>query len=207
MDEVGRLLALVALAGLALTLLGGACAWWLDDVRRTRRTLKKMLRAEPQPALCVRGRGAGVGFDLSAGAVAVVWDAGAWALSYRLDELTGAELIVDDRIAARVHRGEARRALDDLAGAEWRVRLRLVFDDLAYPDFELDLWLAEDDGRRGRLSAGEALHEASRWMTRIEALLRRGPARRVAATVASGMGERAAPPFDDDGDEDGVDAA
>lgn len=207
MDEVGRLLALVALAGLALTLLGGACVWWLDDVRRTRRTLKKVLHAEPQPALVVRGRGAGIGFDLSAGSVAVVWDAGAWGLSYQLDELSGAELIVDDRIAARAHRGEARRALDDLGGAQTRVRLRFVFDDLAYPDFDLDLWREEDDGRRGRLSAGEALHEANRWLARIEALLRRGPARRAAAAVASGMGERSAPLLYDDDDEDDVDAA
>src|SRR5215218_1639491 len=127
MDEVGRLLTLLALAGLALTLLGGACVWHLDDVRRT---LRKVLGVEPQPMLVVRGRGAGLGFDLAASAVAVAWDTGGWALTYRLDELMGVELIVDDRIAARVHRGEPRRPLDQISGAEERVRLRLVFDDL-----------------------------------------------------------------------------
>jgi hypothetical protein len=42
-------------------------------------------------------------------------------------------------VTARTHRGEARRALDNLSGAKEHVRLRFVFDDLTYPDFALDL--------------------------------------------------------------------
>jgi hypothetical protein len=205
MDEVGRLLTLLAFAGVALTLLGGVYVWYLDDVRRTGRTLHRILRAEPQPALVVRGRGCGIGFDLAGGAVAVVWDAGRWALSYRIDELVGVELIVDDRIAGRVHRGESRRPLDQISGAEERVRLRFVFDDLAYPDFELDLWLEEDEGRRGRLSASEALQEANRWLARVESLFRRAPAR-AAPAVAPRAPEHARRPVMSDDDEDGADA-
>jgi hypothetical protein len=173
MDEVARLFTLLALAGVALTLLGGACVWYLDEARRIRRTLTQALGAVPQPMLVARGRGVGIGFDLTRNLLAVTWDRGGWQLTYRLDELTGVELIVDRQVAARAFRGEPRRALDQLADPNERVRLRFVFDDLAHPDFEMDLWLPEDQGRHGRLDADEALHEANRWMARMESLLRR----------------------------------
>lgn len=209
MDELARLLTLLALIGAALTLVGGVWVWALDPDRRTRKHLAKILHAEPRPMLIAPKRGAGIGFDLAAGAVAVAWDAGGWGLVYRLEELLGAELIVDDRIAARAHRGEGRRPLDQLSGAEDRVRLRFVFDDLAYPDFELDLWLADDEGRRGRLSAADALQEANRWLGRIESLLRRAPARAAAPVVAASAAPRAVtppPPLFDLDEEDDADA-
>lgn len=184
MDEAARLLTLLALIGGALTMVGAAFAYYLDETRRIRRTLTLALGAVPQPMLVALGRGAGVGFDLSAGLVTVTWDKGAWRLNYRLDELVGVELILDRQVAARAFRGEARRALDQLADPRERVRLRFIFDDPAYPEFLLDLWRPEDAGRRGRLSADEALNEANRWMARMESLLRR-PATRPAATVAA----------------------
>ncbi|WP_068874110.1 MULTISPECIES: hypothetical protein [unclassified Phenylobacterium] len=189
MDEVARLLTLLALLGGAMTLLGGACVWFLDEARRIRRTLTQALGAAPQPMLVVRGRGVGIGFDLSRNLVTVTWDRGGWQLTYRLDELIGAELIVDRQVAARAFRGEPRRALDQLADPAERVRLRFVFDDPRHPDFEIDLWLAEDEGRRGRLQAEEALQEANRWMARMESILRRPVAKPAPAAQMS-----AAPP-------------
>jgi hypothetical protein len=181
MEELARLLTLLALAGGALTLLGGAAVWFLDESRRIRRTLTEGLGAIPQPMLIARGRGAGIGFDLSAGRVCVAWDKGGWRLDYRLDELTGVELIVDRQVAARAFRGEPRRPLDQLADPAELVRLRFVFDDPGYPDFNLDLWRLEDEGRRGRLDADGALHEANSWMARMESLLRRPVAKPAAA--------------------------
>jgi hypothetical protein len=183
MDEVARLLVLLALAGGGLTLLGGVFVWSHDEARRIGRSLKKVLGAEPQATLIAFGRGKGIGLDLARGLVAVTWDRGAWCLVYGLDELTGVELIVDDQVAARAHRSGGGRQLDQLAGAEDEVRLRFVFDDPTAPDFELELWGAEDEGRRGRLTAPEALREASRWMARMEAVLRRQPPRRTAAVA------------------------
>ena len=118
------------------------------------------------------GRGRGVGFNFTRNQVAVVWDTGAWGLVYALDELMGAEVIVDGLVVGRVHRGETRRALDAFDAVE-RVALRLVFDDPGSPDFILELWLPEDEGRRDELPPGEAIAEANRWLARIEALLRR----------------------------------
>jgi hypothetical protein len=179
MDDLTRLLVLLVLAGLAVTVLAGAVRWYMDEGRRVRRGLKAVLRGDVHGFLAARGRGRGLGFDFTSNQVAVVWDRGAWGLVYTLDELMGAEVIVDRLVAGRVHRGEARKALD-VFGAEERVALRLVFDDPSHADFVLDLWLPEDAGRRDEFPPDEAIAEANRWLARIESLLRRPAARRRA---------------------------
>src|SRR6185369_1648951 len=175
MDEVARLFVLLALAGAALTLLGGVAIWRMDEGRRTRRGLKIMLKGDTHGLLVARGRGRGVGFNFTSNQVAVSWDMGAWGFVYALDELIGAEAIADGQVVARVYRGEIRRALDSLGGAEKRVALRLAFNDVTHPEFVLDLWLPQDDGRRDGLTPEEALEECNRWLGRIEALFRRPP--------------------------------
>ena len=211
MDEVGRLLTLLVLLGGALTLVGGAFIWVLDEQRRIRRSLAGVLNAPPEPVLLARGRGLGIGFNLAAGLVAVAWDRGAWCLKYRLDELRGVELIADHQVAARAFRGEARRPLDQMATPEERVRLRFVFDDPTHPDFPIDLWLPGDEDLRGRPDADEALQEANRWLARVEAMLRRSalhPSASKAApaiaaqTVPAMVHEDTEPPWDDDNDDD-----
>lgn len=209
MDEVARLLTLLALCGGALTLLGGAVVWFLEEGRRIRRTLVQALGVVPQPLLIARGRGAGIGFDLAAGRVCVTWDKGGWRLDYGLGELLGVELIVDRAVAARAFRGEPRRALDQLNEPHERVRLRFLFDDATHPDFELDLWRPEDAGRRGRFEPDEALEEANRWMARMDSVLRRPVAARGAAPAAPAPAARVAPapvppagPLFDDHDDD-----
>ncbi|MGZ6040495.1 MAG: hypothetical protein ACXWKR_17635 [Phenylobacterium sp.] len=172
MDEVTRLLALLGVAGIAVTLVAGIARWRMNEARRIRRGLKVVLKGQPHGFLAALGRGRGMGFNFTSNQVAVVWDAGAWGLVYALDELMGAEVIVDGLVVGRAHRGETRRALDAFDAAE-RVALRLVFDDLAHPDFVLDLWLPEDEGRADELPPAEAIAEANRWLARIEALLRR----------------------------------
>ncbi len=173
MDEITRLLALLGVAGIVVTLLAGFARWYNDEGRRVRRGLKVMLRGDTHGLLVARGRGRGVGFNFTSNQVAVAWDTGGWGLVYGLDELEGAEAIVDGQVVGRARRGEARRALDILGGAERRVALRLIFNDAANPDFVLDLWLPEDEGRRDELPPDEAIAEANRWLARIEALLKR----------------------------------
>src|ERR1700757_2228796 len=103
MTEVGRLLISLALAGAALTLLGGGVIWSMDETRRIRRSLTRVLGEAPHAMVVARGRGKGVGFNFTSNQVAVAWDAGAWCLIYRLDELVGAELAVDGQVLARVY--------------------------------------------------------------------------------------------------------
>src|ERR1700750_250614 len=185
MDDLIRLLVLLVAAGVAVTVLAGAVRWHMDEGRRVRRGLKAVLKGDVHGFLVARGRGRGVGFDFTENTMGGVLDQGAWGLVYALDELMGAEAIVDQQVVGRVHRGEARRALDAF-DAEARVALPLGFDDPGHPDFVLALWLPEDEGRRDELPPGEAIAEANRWLARIEALLRRPmAARRPAPSVTA----------------------
>jgi hypothetical protein len=171
--------------------------------------LKAVLKDDVHGYLVALGRGRGVGFNFTRNQVADVWDSGAWGFVYALDELVGAEVIVDGQVVGRAHRGEARRALDAFDAAE-RVALRLVFDDPGQPDFVLDLWLPEDEDRRDELPPAEAIAEANRWLARIEALLRRPITTRRAASapvVAQPAAAKTSPPaplfhFEDDEDQD-----
>jgi len=185
MGEVLRLLLSLGLASVALTLAGGGFIWSMNEARRLRRSLARVLGEQAHAELIAHGRGKAIGFNFSTNQMAVCWDAGGWCLVYRLEELVGAELAVDGQVLARVYRGEPRRALDITTGADTQVRLRLIFDDAAHPDFVMDLWLPEDDGRKGALTTAEAVQEANRWIARVEAVLRRPTPRRDPPLVAA----------------------
>ena len=194
MNDVVRLLLMLALAGTAVTFAGSFAIWFFDEDRRIGRALKRVLKGEPEAVLVARGRGRGVGVNFASGLAAVAWDAGAWCLVYRIDELMGAELIIDDQVVARAHREEPRRALDQRVSHAARVTLRLIFDDPQHPDFELDLWLAGDESRRVAASPGAAVLEANRWLARAEAILRRPRALNPAAAAATAVTAPLAPP-------------
>lgn len=187
MNDVVRLLLMLALAGTAVTFAGSFAIWFFDEDRRIGRALKRVLKGEPEAVLVARGRGRGVGVNFATGLAAVAWDAGAWCLVYRIDELMGAELIIDDQVVARAHRDEPRRALDQRVSHAGRVTLRLIFDDPQHPDFELDLWLTGDESRRVAASPGAAVLEANRWLARAEAILRRPRALTPAAAAATAV--------------------
>ena len=201
MDDLVRLLVLLGLAGLGITVAGAVVLWHADEGRRIRRGLKRILGGELHGYLVARGRGRGMGLNFSNNQIAVAWDQGAWGLVYRLDELRGAEVIADGMVAGRVFRGETRRALDSLGGADRRVTLRLVFDDLTHPEFLLDLWLAADVGRRDAWTAADALEEANRWLARLEALFRRPGAPAPAPPTPQPPPVVAAPPVTDEAGE------
>lgn len=209
MSDFARLFLLLALAGGALTAAGAVAVWYMEENRRMRRALHRVLGAAPDSMIVAHGRGQAAGFDLAHDKAAVSWDGGAWCLVYRLGELQGAELLVDGQVAARAFRGEPRRALDQVSREAQHVALRLIFDDAKDPDFILDLWLA-DDGRP-ETSPAKATQEANRWIARVEALLRRPviprpgyeppPQQPPAPAAAPAPPPQDDPPWDDD-DED-----
>ena len=204
MTDIPRLLLLLGLAGAAVTFLGSLALWFLDEQRRIHRALRRVLRSEPEAIVLAQGRGRGAGFSFQTGLAAVAWDKGAWCLIYRIDELIGAELVVDGQVAARVYRDEPRRALEQRVSSADQVTLRLIFDDPRNPDFDLDLWLRGDEARRDDWSPQAAIQEANRWLARAEAILRRPPAPKAAPVVAAPPPRPAPaapedePPWDDD---------
>mgnify|MGYP006933268126 CR=1 FL=1 len=161
-----------------MTFLGSAALWLFDEERRIRRALTRVLKAPPDTVLLARGRGRGAGFSFASGLAAVAWDNGGWCLIYRIDELIGAELLVDGQVVARAARGEPRRALDQIAADANQVTLRLIFDDPRYPDFGLDLYVIGDELRGQPMTATVAIQEANQWLARAEAILRRPAAPR-----------------------------
>lgn len=213
MTDMARLFLLLGLAGTAVTFLGSLALWFLDEPRRIRRALRRVLRSEPEAMVLAKGRGRGAGFSFQTGLAAVAWDRGDWCLIYRIDELIGAELVVDGQVAARVYRGEPRRALDQMVSSADQVTLRLLFDDPRNPDFDLDLWLRGDEARRDDWSPQAAIQEANRWLARADAILRRPPAPKPAPVVSPPPPSPPPPPrpapIDDDppwdDDEDEVD--
>jgi hypothetical protein len=173
MSELWRLLLLVTLSASAVTFVGSAAIWFMDEERRIRRALRHVLKGAPETVIVAKGRGRGAGFNFTSNQAAVAWDSGAWCLIYRIDELMGAELSVDGQVIGRVFRGEPRRAIDQIVQQAGQVSLKLIFDDPRHPDFELDLWLEGDQQRRESRSPADAIQEANRWLLRADAIVRR----------------------------------
>jgi len=199
MTDMARLLLMLGLAGTAVTFLGSASLWFFNEERRIRRALRRVLRSEPEAMIVAQGRGRGAGFSLASGLLAVTWERGAWCLVYRLDEVLGAELVVDGQVIARVYRGEPRRPLDQTPGSADQATLRLLLADATYPDFELDLWTEADTARRDDWSPRAAIQEGNRWMARVDAIVRQPlapraqPAAPAVASVAAPTAPRPAP--------------
>ena len=173
MTDLMRLVVLLLILGAAVTALASGVLWYGDERRRIGRALVRVLKGQPDAVLIARGRGRGVGLNVAGQSVAVAWDKGAWCLVYRLEELIGAELLIDGEVRARAFRGETRRALERVSGSMESVSLRLIFDDPRHPDFELDLWeQGEESG-----SPAASVQEANRWIASVESLLRRAARR------------------------------
>jgi hypothetical protein len=170
-DDPLRLFLLAALVVAALTTAALAFAWWMEAERRLRRALDRTLGkgAEIEAVAIPEGRAAAM--DFSEGQVAVLWRRGGAGLIYDFDEVDGGELIIDGHVVARVRRGERPRSLDIMAPDAEQVVLRLLFNDPQNPEFELALWSALAPGRTG--SPAEAMRLGRRWLSHLEALLKR----------------------------------
>ncbi len=146
--------------------------WWMEPGRRTLRGLTRVLGAPPEVWAVAAPRSQGAAMQIDAQRLAVVRGVGDPGLVYDLHELIGVELIFDGQVAARMFRGEPRRPLDQIAPQAERVVLRLVFDDVRDPEFELELLNPDDFVLRFPPDPHAKIAEGRRWFARLEAVLR-----------------------------------
>ena len=165
------------LIAFALTLGAWAFTAWLAPGRRTLRALTRILGAPPEVWTIAAPRSQGAGMRLGDRRLAVVRGVGDAGLVYDLIELIGVELIFDGQVAARMFRGEPRKALDQISPQAQRVMLRLVFDDVRDPEFELELLNPNDLAARYPPDPSAAVQEGRRWFARLEAVLRQSGSR------------------------------
>lgn len=169
MNEVLRTVLIVILAGVAVTTVAIFASWWFERTRRLRRALRRVLGGVPECEALDVPEGRAAGLDFESESLAVLWRTGGAGLVYAFHEIEGAELIVDGKVLARASRGEARRLLDEFSPDAEHVTLRLVFADHRFPEFELELF-----GPGSILSdAPEGVRLGRRWLSHVEAVLRR----------------------------------
>lgn len=92
---------------------------------------------------------------------------------YKMAQLLGMEVIVDDKVIGRVMRSGPHMMLDDLAPVVHRVSMRLVLDDPAFPSFELVIWDPNDTLTARAEGPRAAMNNVRKWFYHVEAVLRR----------------------------------
>ncbi len=163
---------LLLLGGAAvLTLAAGPVLGLARPQRRVRRSLVRGIGARPDAELITADTGAG--FCLETNIIAVSWAKGRWRLDFSLDELLGAEILIDDVVAARAFRGEARLPLERITADADNVCVRLLFDDPRHPDFEISVWPTSSPPTKDLATPAAAVREANTWLMRIENIVRR----------------------------------
>jgi hypothetical protein len=201
MNDVLRLVLLLVIAGLVLTAVGALTARWLDPARRLVRYLRMALQALPEGVMLDRGAGKAMAFNFDAGKIAVLWDKGRKGYVYKLDQLVGAEMMVDNIVMARCFRDLPVMPLDEIPLSAHRGVMRVVFDNPRDPEYELDIWPAMNSRGHEYPSPADAVQAGRKWLTRLESLLRR-PAPRTLTRPAPPApilpDEDEPPPWDDD---------
>ncbi len=92
---------------------------------------------------------------------------------YKMSDLMGMEVIVDNIVVGRVMRSGPHIMLDNISPTVHRVTMRLMFDDPSFPSFEPVIW-APDDGLTARAEGPrKALENVRHWFYHVEAVMRR----------------------------------
>jgi hypothetical protein len=139
--------------------------------------------------------------NIEAGKIAVLWDKGRKGFVYKLDQLSGAEMMVDHIVLARCFRDRPAMPLDEIPLSAHRGVMRLVFDNPREPEYELEIWPALHGRGREHATPADAVQAGRTWLTKLELLLRRPAPRtltRPAAPLPVLPDEDDPPPWDDD---------
>ncbi len=194
MAHIARILLYFLFAGIGLTLIASGLMWWFEASRRLTRALHSALgKAADAVVYDLSGKKA-AGLDFTAGDLAILWDTGAHGLVFAFDEIEGAELIVDERVVARAQKGEPRRLLNETHSNASRVVLRLMFDDVEMPEFELSLFGDIGQAQVQAKTAAEAVRLGRKWLSHVDAVIKRMPQNPAVPQAAPYAGEAFAAP-------------
>jgi hypothetical protein len=176
MAHAARILLYFFFAGIGLTLIASGLMWWFEATRRLTRALTSSLGKAPDAIVYDVGGKKAAGLDFTAGDLAVMWNTGGQGLVFAFDEIEGAELIVDERVVARAQKGEARRVLNETHTQASRVTLRLMFEDVQTPEFELTLFGDVSHNPVHPKTAADAVRLGRKWLSHVDAVIKRMPA-------------------------------
>lgn len=183
MAHAARILLYFFFAGIGLTLIASGLMWWFEATRRLTRALTSSLGKTPDAIVYDIGGKKAAGLDFTAGDLAVMWNTGGHGLVFPFDEIEGAELIVDERVVARAQKGEARRVLNETHTQASRVTLRLMFEDVQTPEFELTLFGDVSHNPVHPKTAAEAVRLGRKWLSHVDAVIKRMPASQTETTA------------------------
>jgi hypothetical protein len=177
MEQAARVILWFVFLSLALTLVASLLMWWFETTRRLTRSISIAL-GKPADAIVYDVKSTkAAGLDFTNGDVAIIWSLGRHGLVFSFDEIDGAELIVDERVVARTQKGETRRVLEETYPHAATVILRLMFNDVETPEFELMLFGEVTQNSVHPKSATEAVQLGRKWLSHIDAVIKRLPAR------------------------------
>ncbi len=176
MAHAARILLYFFFAGIGLTLIASGLMWWFEATRRLTRALTSSLGKAPDATVYDIGGKKAAGLDFTAGDLAIMWNTGGQGLVFAFDEIEGAELIVDERVVARAQKGEARRVLNETHTQASRVTLRLMFEDVQTPEFEVTLFGDASHNPVHPKTAADAVRLGRKWLSHIDAVIKRMPA-------------------------------
>ena len=176
MAHAARILLYFFFAGIGLTLIASGLMWWFEATRRLTRALTSSLGKAPDAIVYDIGGKKAAGLDFTAGDLAIMWNTGGQGLVFAFDEIDGAELIVDERVVARAQKGEARRVLNETHTQASRVTLRLMFEDVQTPEFEVALFGDVSHNPVHPKTAADAVRLGRKWLSHIDAVIKRMPA-------------------------------
>ena len=176
MAHAARILLYFFFAGIGLTLIASGLMWWFEATRRLTRALTSSLGKAPDAIVYDIGGKKAAGLDFTAGDLAIMWNTGGQGLVFAFDEIDGAELIVDERVVARAQKGEARRVLNETHTQASRVTLRLMFEDVQTPEFEVSLFGDISHNPVHPKTAADAVRLGRKWLSHVDAVIKRMPA-------------------------------
>ena len=176
MAHAARVFLYFFFGGIGLTLIASGLMWWYEASRRLGRALRSSLGKHPDAIVYDLDGKKAAGLDFTAGDLAILWNTGAQGLVFAFDEIDGAELIVDERVVARAQRGESRKVLNETHAQAAHVTLRLMFDDVQTPEFELNLFGDQvSHSPVHARTAAEAVRLGRKWLSHIDAVIKRVP--------------------------------